>query len=177
MPDASPAAPAAEPKRARAGKYLTFVLAGEEYGIEILAVHEIIGVLPVTRVPRTPHFIRGVINLRGKVIPVIDLRTRFGMPAAEQTPETCMIVVELRTVRVALVVDCVSDVVDIAEGDVEDAPLFGSDLDTDYLLGIAKSNGRVKLLLDIRHVLTQNEMRALGGTAPVSAAVPTVPTA
>jgi purine-binding chemotaxis protein CheW len=164
------AAPVQKTSQPRAGKYLTFVLAGEEYGIEILAVHEIIGILPVTRVPRTPHFIRGVINLRGKVIPVVDLRAKFGMPTAEQTAESCMIVVELRALRVALVVDCVSDVVDIPEGDIEDAPNFGSDLDTDYLLGIAKSGGRVKLLLDIRHVLSAHEMHALGAAAPAASA-------
>lgn len=164
--------PASDRARPRAGKYLTFFLANEEYGLQILAVHEIIGMMPVTRVPRTPNFIRGVINLRGKVIPIIDLRSRFGMDPIEQTDNSCMIVVKLRTVQVGLVVDKVSEVVDIADSDIEDIPAFGSDLDTDYLLGIAKSNGRVKLLLDIDQVLSFHEVRQLDATvaAPRDAA-------
>ena len=149
----------------RGGKYLTFSLAGEEYGIEILRVHEIIGMMPVTRVPRTPEMIRGVINLRGKVIPIVDLRRKFEMPSTEQTGETCIIVVQVHGIQTGLVVDSVSDVMDITGADVEDVPSFGSDVTTDYLLGIAKSNGRVKLLLDIERVLTKAEAGALEGAA------------
>ena len=157
-----------EHRQHRAGKYLMFFLASEEYGLPILTVHEIIGMMPITRVPRTPHFIRGVINLRGKVIPIIDLRAKFGMDVVEQSPKACIVVVQLRNVQVGLVVDKVSEVVDITDGDIEDAPAFGADLDTDYLLGIAKSNGRVKLLLDIDHVLSLHEVRELDGTASVT---------
>ena len=141
--------------RERAGKYLTFFLAGEEYGLEILKVHEIIGIMPITRVPRTPEFVLGVINLRGKVIPIMDLRAKFGMEAAEHAAEACIIVVQLRGVQIGVFVDRVSEVLDIAEQDIEDAPSFSADIDTDYLLGIAKTNGRVKLLLDIDRVLSQ----------------------
>jgi purine-binding chemotaxis protein CheW len=151
--------------RTRAGKYLTFFLAGEEYGLEILAVHEIIGLMSITRVPRTPEYVRGVINLRGKVIPIIDLRVKFGMPAAEGASDTCIIVVQLRGVQMGVVVDRVSEVLDIVDADVEDAPSFGADIDTDYLLGIAKTSGRVRLLLDIDRVLSSQEVIALRSTA------------
>ena len=148
--------------RRRAGKYLTFYLEGEEYGLEILKVHEIIGIMPITRVPRTPPFILGVINLRGKVISIMDLRARFGMQAAEHVAEACIIVVQVGGVQIGLFVDPVSEVLDIVEDDIEDAPSFSVDIDTDYILGVAKSNGRVKLLLDIDRVLAQ--------TSPVEAA-------
>lgn len=144
----------------RAGKYLTFFLAGEEYGLEILKVHEIIGIMPITRVPRTPLFILGVINLRGKVISIMDLRARFGMESAERAAEACIIVVQLGDVQIGLFVDRVSEVLDIAEHDIEDAPSFSIEMETDYLLGVAKSNGRVKLLLDIDRVLASQELRA-----------------
>jgi len=141
--------------RQRAGKYLTFYLEGEEYGLEILKVHEIIGIMPITRVPRTPPFILGVINLRGKVISIMDLRARFGMRAAEQVAEACIIVVQVGGVQIGLFVDRVSEVLDIPEDEIEDAPSFSVEIDTDYILGVAKSNGRVKLLLDIDRVLAQ----------------------
>jgi purine-binding chemotaxis protein CheW len=149
----------------RAGKYLTFFLAGEEYGLEILKVHEIIGVLPITRVPRTPAFVRGVINLRGKVIPIVDLRAKFGMPTAAEEAETCIIVVQVHGASTGIVVDRVSEVADIPEKDIEDSPEFGADIDTDYLLGIAKSTGRVRLLLSIDKVLQTSEVEALHGVA------------
>jgi len=140
------------------GKFLTFFLAGEEYGIEILKVQEIIGMMAVTRVPRTPHFIRGVINLRGKVVPVIDLRLKFGMESKEQTAETCTIVVRTAGVEMGIIVDRVSEVRAIAGEDIEDAPVFGANVDTDYIFGIGKSEGRVKLLLDIDKVLARHEL-------------------
>ena len=145
------------PERRRAGKYLAFFLAGEEYALEILAVNEIIGVQPITRVPRTPPYIRGVINLRGKVISIADLRAKFGLePAA--TPETVIIVVQVHGVPMGVLVDRVSEVVSIAGGDVEEAPSFGADVETDYLLGIGKVNGRVRLLLDIERVLSTQDI-------------------
>lgn len=140
------------------GKYLTFFLAGEEYGLEILKVHEIIGLLPITRVPRTPDFIRGVVNLRGKVIPIIDLRRKFGMPSVSDAPETCIIVVQVQGVQIGVVVDKVSEVATIADVDVEPPPSFGADVRTDFLLGLGKANGRVRLLLDIDHVLSSSEI-------------------
>ena len=143
------------------GKFLTFFLAEEEYGLEILKVQEIIGMLAVTPVPRTPEYIRGVINLRGKVIPVMDLRVRFAMPPKAQTEETCIIVVETRGVRMGIVVDKVSEVLDIATEAIEEPPVFGASVRTEYLLGIGKAQGGVKLLLDIDEVLASNELAQL----------------
>ncbi|HEY7494873.1 MAG TPA: chemotaxis protein CheW [Candidatus Tectomicrobia bacterium] len=143
------------------GKFLTFFLAGEEYGIEILKVQEIIGMMSITAVPRTPLFIRGVINLRGKVIPIVDLRLKFNMEPTAQTEETCIIVVRAQGLEMGLVVDKVSEVSDIAADDIEDVPSFGADVNTDYLLGIAKADGRVKLLLDIDKVLSTQEVVTL----------------
>jgi len=140
------------------GKFLTFFLGSEEYGLEILKVHEIIGMMPITRVPRTPQFIRGVINLRGKVIPVVDLRLKFAMESKDQTEETCIIVVQAQGVEMGIIVDKVSEVLDIAGNDIDDAPYFGADVKTDYLLGIGKAAERVKLLLDIDQVLSSQEV-------------------
>jgi purine-binding chemotaxis protein CheW len=142
----------------RGGKFLTFFLAGEEYGLEILKVQEIIGMMDITPVPRSPDYVRGVINLRGKVIPIVDLRLRFGMTAAERTAETCVIVVEANRIQTGIVVDQVSEVLDIAQDNIEDAPAFGADVQTDYILGIGKAQGRVRLLLDIDRVLAGQEI-------------------
>ncbi len=151
----------------REGKYLTFILADEEYGIGILKVREIIGMMNITPVPQTPHFVKGVINLRGQVIPVIDLRLKFGMPALDYSERTSIIVVEaegaMGKVQIGIVVDSVSEVVNIKGEDIEDTPTFGSRVETDYILGMAKMGGRVKILLDIDKVLTEGEMRALEG--------------
>jgi purine-binding chemotaxis protein CheW len=151
----------------RAGKYLTFFLAGEEYGLEILKVSEIIGMQPITRVPRMPEFVRGVINLRGKVIPISDLRRKFGMDTDGQE-DSCIIVVQMKGVQTGIVVDRVSEVVAIAEADIEDAPSFGAGIRTEFLLGIGKQGGRVKLLLDIDKVLATSEIEALQGINPAS---------
>lgn len=149
------------------GRYLTFYLAEEEYGLEILKVREIIGVLPITRVPRTPPAVLGVINLRGKVIPVLDLRLRLGMETATsaEAERPCIIVVHARGVELGVLVDEVSEVVNVAQDDIEDAPQFGLELDTEFLLGIAKSEGRVKLLLDIDRVLNKQDAIGLGELA------------
>ena len=150
---------------ALAGKYLTFKLANEEYGLEILKVREIIGMMPITKVPRTPAFVRGVINLRGKVIPVIDLRKKFGMETTADTEETCIIVVDVARgadkLQIGILVDSVSEVLDIKGEDIEDAPSFGSNLDTQFIMGMAKAKGSVKILLNIEKVLSSNEMEAL----------------
>jgi purine-binding chemotaxis protein CheW len=149
----------------REGKYLTFVLAGEEYGIGILKVKEIIGIMAITTVPQTPAYMKGVINLRGKVIPIVDLRVKFGMEAIDYTEKTCIIVVEIansgQKVMIGVLVDCVSEVLNIKGGDIEDAPNFGSRLNTNYILGMAKTGGRVKILLDIDRVLSAEEMGVL----------------
>jgi len=147
------------------GKYLTFTMADEEYGIGILKIKEIIGMMPITTVPQTPEFVKGVINLRGKVIPVIDLRLRFGIEAIDYTERTCIIVVEIAgsagTVQMGIVVDAVSEVLNINEEDVEDTPTFGTKLNTDYILGMAKMEGGVKILLDIDRVLSAEEIAVL----------------
>ena len=149
----------------REGKYLTFTLAEEEYGIGILKIKEIIGMMPITSVPRTPEFVKGVINLRGKVIPVLDLRLRFGMNSIDYTERTCIIVVEIEgqtgTVLIGVVVDSVSEVLNIKGEDIEDTPTFGTSLNTDYILGMAKIGGNVKILLNIDRVLSTQEVTAL----------------
>ena len=144
------------------GKYLTFALAHEEYGLEILKVREIIGYMDITAVPQTPHHVKGVINLRGQVIPIIDLRTKFGMETAEITEETCIIVVEItqdsRNFQTGIVVDHVQEVLDILGTDIEDPPQFGSSVDTDFILGMGKIGDTVKILLDIDKVLAGDDL-------------------
>ena len=151
------------------GKYLTFTLAEEEYGIGILKIKEIIGMLPITSVPQTPEFVKGVINLRGKVIPVMDLRLRFGMPSIDYSDRTCIIVVEIGgqagTILVGIVVDAVSEVLNIKGDDIEKTPTFGTELNTDYILGMAKMEGGVKILLDIDQVLSSDELSLLSEAA------------
>jgi len=141
-----------------AGKYMTFKLAEENYGLEILKVREIIGLMDITRVPRTQEFIRGVINLRGKVIPVVDLRLKFGMPAAEATDQTVIIVVQCqvgdRLLTMGLLVDQVLEVLSIDGGNIEATPNLGdSSIDTSFILGVGKTGDRVVFLLDIGKVL------------------------
>ncbi|MFO7985842.1 MAG: chemotaxis protein CheW [Desulfatiglandaceae bacterium] len=147
------------------GKYLTFTLAEEEYGIGILKIKEIIGMMPITTVPQTPEFVKGVINLRGKVIPVVDLRLRFGMGEIEYNERTCIIVVEIQgeseIVLIGIVVDSVSEVLNIKADEIEDTPTFGTKLNTQYILGMAKMEGSVKILLDIDRVLRSEEIAAL----------------
>jgi len=148
----------------REGKYLTFSLAGEEYGIGILKVKEIIGMMPITTVPRTPPFVKGVINLRGKVIPVVDLRLKFGMEEVGATERTCIVVVEIArqasSVLTGVIVDSVSEVLNIKGADIEETPNLGAKFDAGYVLGMAKISGGVKILLDIGKVLGVEEMAA-----------------
>ena len=147
-----------KPSQLRGGKFLSFFLGGEEFGIEILKVQEIMGLLPITRVPQTQRYLKGVINLRGKVIPVIDLRMKFGMPAVESTNETCIVVVHVHTVEVGVIVDKVSEVINIPDQDIEPAPSFGAAYSTDYILGIGKTQSRVIILLNIDLVLPTSEL-------------------
>jgi purine-binding chemotaxis protein CheW len=141
---------------ARAGKYLTFRLAGEEFGIRVMQVKEIMGLQEITPVPHTPAHVKGVINLRGKVIPVICLRSKFGVPAAEYTERTSIIVVQVNrgAMLAGIIVDGVSEVLNVVAADIEDAPDFGSGTDTSYLLGMAKIKGSIKMLLDIDQVMS-----------------------
>ena len=153
----------------KTGKYLTFILAQEEYGIGILKVKEIIGMMAITTIPRTPKFVKGVINLRGKVIPIIDLRLKFKMEAIPYSERTCIIVVEIdsdaSTVLIGIVVDAVSEVLNIKEDEIEETPKFGTNLNTEYILGMAKIQKGVKILLNIDQVLSAEEINTLKKTA------------
>ncbi|MFP4353725.1 MAG: chemotaxis protein CheW [Phycisphaerae bacterium] len=144
------------------GKYLTFGLGSEQYGLEILKVREIIGLMPITAVPRTPEYVKGVINLRGKVIPIICLRHKFAMDQVENTEETCVIVVDVHGLEMGIIVDKVSEVLDIAEAEIEDSPSFGASVDTDFIMGMGKAGGRVTILLDISKVLSNSEVTSIG---------------
>jgi len=149
------------------GKYLTFALGSEQYGLEILKVREIIGYMEITAVPRTPEYVKGVINLRGQVIPVIDLRTKFGMEPTQLTDQTCIIVVEItqdgKRFNTGIIVDRVEEVLDIAAEDIEPAPAFGSAVDTSFILGMGKVGESVKILLDIDRVLGADGAVGLSG--------------
>ncbi len=148
------------------GKYLTFMLGREEYGLPVLKVREIIKVMDITHVPQVAAHVLGVINLRGKVIPVIDLRRKFGFPAQDHTERTCVIVAEVdlshSTVMMGVVVDAVSEVVNVAASEIDNAPDFGGNHDTGYILGLAKVKGSVKILLDLDRVLGSDGPIAIG---------------
>ena len=143
------------------GKFLTFGLADEVYGLPILKVREIIGLMDITPVPGTPPFIKGVINLRGKVIPVTDLRAKFAVPVGEATASTCIVVVYVGELEMGLVVDRVCEVTDLPAGRIEDVPSFGCAVDVEFLCGIGKVNERIVLLLDIEKVLSVREKQRL----------------
>ena len=153
----------------KGGKFLTFLMANEKYGLEILKVREIIGMMGVTPVPTTPVFVRGVINLRGKVIPVVDLRLKFGMEAKEDTQRTCIIVVHLthaaQEMIMGIIVDEVSEVLDIDQDQIEPPPSFGADIRTDFILGMGKVNQRVVTMLDIDRVLSEREIALVENSA------------
>ena len=151
--------------KSKGGKYLTFALGKEEYGLEILKVREIFGYMDITAIPRTPSYVRGVINLRGQVMAVVDLRDKFGMESVERTEQTCIIVVEIhrggRKVCTGMIVDHVSEVLDVPTEKIEDPPSFGSSVDSDFILGMGKIGDSVKILLDIDKVLDAEEVAAL----------------
>lgn len=145
-----------------AGKYLTFALGNESYGISVLKVREIIKLAPITIVPQMPNHVKGVINLRGKIIPVVDLKSKFGLAMSELTERACIIVVQVNTtshtiIHIGLIVDSVEEVVNIAAADIEETPDFGTGLDTHYILGMAKIKGMVKTLLDIDRIVLAAE--------------------
>ncbi len=152
---------ASENQTGLGGKYLTFKLAGEEYGLEILKVREIVKIMDITLVPQMPGYVKGVVNLRGKVISVIDLRLRFGLPETEYNDETCIIVVNLGGTEIGVVVDTVQEVLDIADDQIEPPPSVGSQVDTQFILGMGKIGERVKILLDIDCILGAAEMQAI----------------
>ena len=140
------------------GKFLTFVLGEEIYGIEILKAREIIGLMDITTVPQTPDYMKGVINLRGKVIPVIDLRKKFSMQEGVHTQETCVIVVEVNSSSIGLIVDSVSEVSDITGEEIENAPSYGQGIDTSFIMGLGKVKNKIIILLDIDAVLSTEEL-------------------
>ena len=159
----------AGPNKSHAGKYLTFTLQSESYGIDVLKVREIIRLTSITTVPQMPPHIRGVINLRGKIIPVMDLRLRFGFPVT-QTEQNCIVVVQVKlpdgnTAQMGLVVDGVEEVINISEGDIEATPHFGGQIATNYITGIAKVKGVVKALLNIDEVVGTNIIEAVESMA------------
>jgi purine-binding chemotaxis protein CheW len=154
-----------------AGKYLTFTIEEESYGIDVLKVREIIRLTDITAVPQMPAFVRGVINLRGKIIPVIDLRLRFGFAQVTKTDLTCIIVVQIKlqegkTIQMGLIVDGVEEVINIAAADIEETPDFGAKIETDYLLGMAKVKNAVKTLLNIDRILTSTSLKDITATVP-----------
>lgn len=144
---------------AQGGKYLTFSLASEEYGLEILKVREIIGIMDITAMPQMPPYVKGVINLRGKVIPVIDLRTKFGLESAEYTEQTCIVVVDVGSL-VGVIVDTVQEVLDIDGTQIDPPPPLGASVDTTFIMGMGKVKDDVKILLDIDKVLGSEELVA-----------------
>ena len=154
-----------ETMRDVAGQYLTFEVADEIYGLPILTVQEIIGIMPVTRVPRTPEYVRGVINLRGKVIPVVELRTKFGIGTIEDTARTCIIVVQVshggQDVIMGILVDEVSEVIHIGEDAIAPAPSFGSSVPVEFILGMGKVGQKVIMLLDVDKVLASDELSVI----------------
>jgi purine-binding chemotaxis protein CheW len=158
--------------RQQAGKYLTFALHDESYGIDVLKVREIIRLTTITVVPQMPAYVRGVINLRGKIIPVMDLRLKFGFAEAASTEQTCIIVVQVKlpdgkNTQMGLIVDGVDEVVNLASGDIEETPDFGGKISTDYIVGMAKVKGTVKTLLNIDHVIAVGELERIHKTAAI----------
>lgn len=147
------------------GKFLSFKIDEEEYGLEIMKVQEIIGVLPITKVPRLPQHVRGVFNLRGKIIPAIDVRMKFGLAHKKDTSRSCIIVVEVNsdkeTMSMGLIVDEVAEVQDILEKEIESNCNFGAGISSGFLLGIGVIRGKVILILDIENLLTHEEVGSL----------------
>jgi len=143
------------------GKFLIFSLGGEEYGIPISNVLEIIGIQTITDLPETPGYVKGVINLRGKVIPVVDVRIRFGMSEKEYDDRTCIVVVDINKVSVGLIVDSVAEVMDIDKKEIEPPPKFSQGASTRYIQGLGKVQGAVKILLDAQKLLFEEELSML----------------
>jgi purine-binding chemotaxis protein CheW len=139
------------------GKFLTFPLGNEVFGIEIKFVTEIIGIQSITYVPNVPVYVRGIINLRGKIIPVIDIRLKFKKPTVEYDDRTCIIVIDLKDTSIGLIVDCVSEVLDISDEDIVPPPSYKTGFQNRFIKGIGKVGSDVKLLLDCEKIITDNE--------------------
>jgi purine-binding chemotaxis protein CheW len=163
----------------REGKYLTFKLGGEEYGLELVRVREIIALMDITPVPLAPEYVRGVMNLRGRVIPVVDLRRKFAMTPTEDHDRKCIIVCDVERdghhIQMSILVDAVSEVLHISGADIEDAPSFSGGLSSGCIHGIAKAKSGVKILLDIDMVLSasstaDHKLSHQTRTGPASAA-------
>jgi purine-binding chemotaxis protein CheW len=171
---ATPSNPASQKRDQRAGKYLTFALGSEEFAIQVMRVREIMGIQEITAVPQTPGYVKGVLNLRGKVVPVVDLRMKFDMRELDYTERTCIIVAQIEVAQIegqegkmliGVIVDGVSEVLTLGAEDIEDTPDFGSRIETPHILGMAKVKNKVKILLDINMVFTAQEVeRFLGAT-------------
>ncbi len=144
------------------GKFLTFALGNEEYGVEIQYVTEIIGIQAITQIPRLPEYVKGIINLRGKIIPVMDVRLRFGKEPREYNDRTCVIVIEIRNVNIGLIVDAVSEVLSIGEEDIVPPPDVTKAFQNKYIKGIGKTPGGVKLLLECEKLIGEEETTQLG---------------
>jgi purine-binding chemotaxis protein CheW len=158
------------PKHAATGKYLTFTLGPETYGLPVLRVREIIRLTNITPVPQMPRHVRGVFNLRGKIIPVVDLHLLFGLAQSTPTERSCIVVVQVRAasdceIQLGIIVDDVQEVAQISGNDIEATPQFSSDIRTDYLLGIAKLKGRVAILLDIDKALAKESSELVNAPA------------
>lgn len=138
------------------GRFLTFTTDGEIYGIEIKYVIEIIGLQNITRVPEVPHYVKGIINLRGKIIPVIDIRAKFGKPAVEYDERTCIIVIEIEDIAAGFIVDMVDEVMNIEDEDMAAPPAVKAGSDEGYIKGIGKAAGQVQLILDCEKLLKES---------------------
>jgi purine-binding chemotaxis protein CheW len=154
------------------GKYLTFFLAEEQYGICISLVREIIGMMPVTPIPRTPDYVKGVVNLRGRVVPVVDLRQRLELPLAELTEKSCIIVAEIdrptEILVIGLLVDAVAEVLNIRPEDITPPPDFGANIRIEYIRGIARTENSVRVLLDIQRIISDGDR---GNPDPISRSI------
>lgn len=148
-------------------KLVSFALMGEVYGVPISMVQEIIRMQPITQIPRAPEYVEGVINLRGRIIPVIDLKRRFGLGCAEQTKNTRVVVVTVGNITVGLVVDAVSEVLRLKEQDIEPPSPIVSSVDAEYIRGVGKTGDKLIILLDTEKILSHDEKIALDRLADV----------
>jgi purine-binding chemotaxis protein CheW len=164
----------ASPHDAVASQYLTLNLAQEEYGVDILAVREIRGWTPVTRIPQAPSYVLGVLNLRGAIVPVIDMRLRFGLPREEYTANTVTVIVTVAGRNFGVVVDAVSDVLDVDAANLRPVPDMGTTVDTEYLKGLTAVDERMVLLLDVDKLLQPQDAQMLEAALPAAAEVKAV---
>ncbi|NBV25675.1 MAG: purine-binding chemotaxis protein CheW [Proteobacteria bacterium] len=154
------------------GKYLTFLLGRESYGVSVLKVREIIRLCPITPVPQMPDFVKGVVNLRGKIVPLMDLRLKFGLPLVAEHERSCIVVVEVQSpvggkLNLGILVDGVEEVANLTPAELEPTPDFGSSLSTEYILGMAKIKGVVKTLLDIDRVVAAQTLKQIQPAARI----------